>query len=224
MLWLVEKNQRGREILLFRGSKYLVLIGLIFLASWALAEETGKIAGKVTDAKTGERCPFTFVTILGTKIGANADENGNFVLENIPEGSYDLKADMLGYKSIVKTNVRVIQGQTTNQDFEFSERIYRDHIKIIGPQKKQIVPTGKISGKVTDATNGEGLQNACLEIVGNKLIKLSGTGGKYRINIRPGTYVLCAIKSGFKRSEMVEVDVVKGKTIVKNFRLERDTK
>jgi hypothetical protein len=174
MLWLVKKNQGERKMSVFRGFKYLVLIGLIFLASWALAEETGKIAGKVADAKTGERCPFTLVTIIGTKIGVNADENGNFVIDNLPEGSYDVKAKMIGYKDSEKDNVLVIQGKTTVQDFALDRSTIWPPLPPPGPGKSEtvVIPIGSIKGKVTDSNKSEGLHNALVEIVGKKLLNL----------------------------------------------------
>ena len=220
MLWLVNKNQDERKMSLFRSSKYLVLIGLILLAvSGSFSESTGKIAGKVTAAKTGEGLPGSLVVIIETKISASANLDGSFAIENVPEGSYDIKAQMLGFKDMVKNKVQVNQGQTTLQDFALDQAI----IPIDRPYGKgvqQVILTGRISGKVTDAKNGEGLHNAYLEIVGIKLVKLADSGGNYHFNVRPGTYVLCAEKTGFKRSEMVEVTVVKGKTTVRDFKLE----
>jgi hypothetical protein len=125
MLWSVEKNGGERKMSLFRGSKSIVLIGLILLAaSGALAEPTGKIVGKVTDAKTGEGLPGANVRIENTKCGACSDLDGSFTIINVPVGMYNVEATFIGFKRSRTKGVSVVQNQTTIQDFKLEiERI-----------------------------------------------------------------------------------------------------
>ena len=72
-----------------------------------LAGDTGKIAGKVTDAKTGEPLPGAIIMIEGTKAGASADIDGSYFIINLPPGRYSVRISLMGYAAVVKKNVDV---------------------------------------------------------------------------------------------------------------------
>lgn len=62
---------------------------------------TGKIAGKVTDAETGEPLIGINVIIDGTTIGAATDINGNYIINNVEPGVYTLVLSGVDRKSVV---------------------------------------------------------------------------------------------------------------------------
>jgi hypothetical protein len=70
---------------------------LLFVASLALAQQN--IQGKIVDSKTLEPLGFASVFINNTTIGTTADEEGNFVLRNIPEGDPELVFSYVGHES-----------------------------------------------------------------------------------------------------------------------------
>lgn len=86
-----------------------------------LAGDTGKIAGKVTDAKTGEALPGAIVMVEGTKAGASVDVDGSYFIINMPPGRYSVRVSLMGYTAVVKKNVDVRIDQTTRVDFELAE-------------------------------------------------------------------------------------------------------
>ncbi|MBU0528619.1 TonB-dependent receptor [bacterium] len=55
------------------------------------------ITGTVTDAKTGNGLAGANVVVGGTTMGAAADVDGYFVIENVPDGTYTLTASVIGY-------------------------------------------------------------------------------------------------------------------------------
>ena len=59
----------------------------------------GRITGDVVDADTGEKLPGVNVFLTNTMIGTSTDEAGQFEIEHIPPGSYELVASMIGYTS-----------------------------------------------------------------------------------------------------------------------------
>lgn len=97
---------------------FLLLITAVSL--WA--GTTGKIAGRVTDAKTGEGIPFANVLIEGTNLGAATNLDGYYTIINIPPGVYTVRASVVGYETKVVTNVRVSIDLTTRVDFELREK------------------------------------------------------------------------------------------------------
>jgi outer membrane cobalamin receptor len=57
----------------------------------------GTVTGTVTDASTGDALAGANVVVGGTSLGAAADEDGYFVIEDVPDGSYTLTASVIGY-------------------------------------------------------------------------------------------------------------------------------
>lgn len=103
--------------------KKSILILLLFFTSSTLllAGTTGKLTGKVTDAKTKEPLAFVNVIIIGTTLGAATDIDGNYTILNIPPGKYSVKAQYLGYRSLIVENVSISIDLTTQQDFILAE-------------------------------------------------------------------------------------------------------
>ena len=98
-----------------------IFISLFNPISTLLAGTTGKIVGTVIDQNTGEPLPAVNIVILETFHGASTDMDGQFIILNIPPGSYDIEVSMLGYQKILKKNVRVSVDLTTILDFTLSE-------------------------------------------------------------------------------------------------------
>ena len=106
---------------MLKFTSFWTLLFLFFcLSLTAIAGETGKLAGKVTDAQTGESLPGTNIIIEGTTLGAAADINGNFTILNIPPGIYQVRFSFVGYRTLVVTNVRVNVDFTTRLDKKLS--------------------------------------------------------------------------------------------------------
>lgn len=83
---------------------------------------TGKLAGKITDASTGDDLIGANVLIVGTSLGAASDLDGNYSILNIPPGVYSVKVTYLGFESVIVTNIRITVDQTTILDFELSSK------------------------------------------------------------------------------------------------------
>lgn len=57
------------------------------------------VTGTVTDAKTGNGLAGANVVVGGTTMGAAADADGYFVIEDVPNGTYTLTASVIGYEN-----------------------------------------------------------------------------------------------------------------------------
>ena len=95
----------------------------ILLSTGVFAGVTGKIAGKVTDSKTGKALPGANVVITETSLGAATDENGEYFIIQIHPGVYSVEARMLGYTTVTKSEVRVSVDLTTRLDFNLGETV-----------------------------------------------------------------------------------------------------
>ncbi len=93
-------------------NKFLVV--LILLISFASFSQTGKITGKIIDAKTGETLPGATAVIEGTTKGASTDFDGNFSLNNVPAGKVNVIFSYISYDSKKFTDVVVKENDVTN--------------------------------------------------------------------------------------------------------------
>ena len=94
----------------------LLILGLIVSVSCLFAGTTGKLSGTVTDAGTGEGLPFVNITLEGTQMGAATDIDGNYVILNIPPGTYTVRFQYIGYQTVVVEGVQISIDLTTKQD------------------------------------------------------------------------------------------------------------
>ncbi|MFC2119944.1 TonB-dependent receptor domain-containing protein, partial [Bacteroidota bacterium] len=100
----------------------IIILILFILSTVSLAQEnTVTIYGKVVDKFTQQPLPVANVLVLNTNYGASTDLNGKFEIRNIPFGEYQLRASILGYKSIVKTDVMIMSGFSPEVIFELEE-------------------------------------------------------------------------------------------------------
>ena len=73
-------------------SKYiLIFCTLILLSSQAAAQGGGKIVGNITDASTGQPLVGCSVFIENLMLGDATDEDGNFLILNVPSGTHNRK-------------------------------------------------------------------------------------------------------------------------------------
>jgi outer membrane cobalamin receptor len=96
----------------------LFLLMMISSASVVLAGTTGKIAGTVTDVNTGEPLIGATVTIVGTKLGAKTDLDGNYAILNVPPGVYEVRVSYVGYQNKTLKGIKVSIDLTARADFK----------------------------------------------------------------------------------------------------------
>lgn len=100
---------------------HLILIILVLGISFLQAGITGKIVGTVIDRVTGDALIGVNIELLQTVLGGSSDEEGFFMIINIPPGKYTLRASYIGYTNIEITDVIVTVDQTTEIEIAMSE-------------------------------------------------------------------------------------------------------
>ncbi|MDZ7374228.1 MAG: carboxypeptidase regulatory-like domain-containing protein, partial [candidate division KSB1 bacterium] len=106
-----------------RSSSFAASIGIWLVTAVAWAGTTGKIAGRVTDAQTGDPLPGVNVMIEGTSMGAATDADGYYVILRVPPGSYSLLAQMIGYRGQRVEHVRVSADMTATVNFQLEPTV-----------------------------------------------------------------------------------------------------
>jgi len=86
------------------------------VAPSAAQSSTGKIQGTVTN-QAGEAVAKAQVIVAGTAFGAVTDDKGYYFINNVPPGTYTLRAQFIGYAPTDLTGVRVLGGQTLTENF-----------------------------------------------------------------------------------------------------------
>ncbi len=91
-----------------------VLAMLLLLTGVPLAAQgTGTVRGHVTSRDVTTPVGGAFVALRGTGIRAEAGDDGQFVLPNVPAGDYTLVATYIGFTPAT-AQVRVLAGETTD--------------------------------------------------------------------------------------------------------------
>jgi len=135
-----------------RLEKILVILFFAFAFSKiATAGTTGKIAGKILEASTGEPLIGANILLIGTHYGGAADIDGNYYILNIPPGVYSIKASSIGFSPKTIQNVRVSVDQTTRINIELGEETIEFQDVVISAERpivrKDLTSTeSKVSG------------------------------------------------------------------------------
>jgi len=90
-----------------RVGRFLIVLTLVILPAAAFAQRatTGIVAGKVVDS-SGAVLPGVTVTLTSPEalgqFSAVTDGNGFFRVTNLPPATYDIKAELSGFQSVIR--------------------------------------------------------------------------------------------------------------------------
>jgi outer membrane receptor protein involved in Fe transport len=136
-------------------NKYILIICayLLTLTIQIAAQSGGKIVGVVTDASNGQPLIGSSVFIENLMLGDATDKDGNYLILNISPGTYNVKAQMVGYNTQVIEGVKISSGLTITLDFKMStETIELQEVKVtsykIPPVQKDL--TSKLQGRTSE--------------------------------------------------------------------------
>ncbi len=76
-----------------------VISGVLTTSEETFAKETGSVYGSVTDEETGVTLPGANLLVDKTGMGDATDDNGYYIIENVPVGSQKIIVRMMGYKT-----------------------------------------------------------------------------------------------------------------------------
>lgn len=76
----------------------------------------GDIYGSIV-LDDGSQIPGVLITLTGAKIGkltTLSSERGNFRFIQVPPGSYELRFELDGFKTVIRKGVEIIHGKSVN--------------------------------------------------------------------------------------------------------------
>ena len=146
--------------LLLNNFMYRYIVYFIITCN-VFAQTTGKISGVVKDKSAASPLPGANVYLENTSFGSASDDQGRFTLINIPPGKYNLKIDMIGYKSIKMENIAVSVNRTFSLEVELEQTVIEGEVITVEvarfAQKKD--QTGTIKNISGDEINALPVEN-----------------------------------------------------------------
>ena len=164
-----------------------------FVAPLAAQQTTGKIEGAVTDP-AGVPLANAQVFVVGTSFGGVTNDKGYYFINNVPVGTYLLRAQFIGYAPTEVRDVRVLGGQTITQNVKLTPSA----IQVGGVSveaSNPIVPRDQVTSKtivsgaqindlpVDDVNRVISLQPGVVEGVAGGLILRGGRQGEANVYI-----------------------------------------
>lgn len=157
-------------------SFFLPLFVMLHLV--AFAGQTGKIAGRVVDAATGEPLVGANVMLQGTTLGAATDVDGFYTINNIPPGKYSVVVNFIGYRRLITTDVIVKIDLTTRVDAKLQSQAIEVG-EVVVRAERPIVQKDLTSTSVT--VSSEELRRIPTENIGQVInIQAGVVGGHFR--------------------------------------------
>ncbi len=96
---------------------------VLFTANYVFAGISGTLAGKVLDKSTGNPLPGANVIIVNSHFGSASNEKGQFLVNNIPAGTFTVKATMMGYNTLIIEKVTILMDLRTSLTIELEPKV-----------------------------------------------------------------------------------------------------
>lgn len=112
------------------------LILIIVCIATLKAGTTGKLSGRVIDEESGEPLIGCNIILEGTSLGTATNVDGTYFIINIPPGTYTVKALMIGYTPVRKTEVEIQIDLTTHIDFALTTEVIKGQEVTVVAEKK----------------------------------------------------------------------------------------
>ncbi len=125
VVWRLRSHRRRQLPARIRSLRVAILVAvmLLMVAPSALGQ-SGKIAGRITDAASGDPLPGVNVVIVGTLQGTSSDLDGYYSILNVKPGTYDVQASFVGFARQTFAGVRVNIDLTTTINFSLEEEAF----------------------------------------------------------------------------------------------------
>ncbi len=164
----------------------LFLAFFLSISNFSIAQK-GKLEGKVTDSKTGNR--LSGVTVTTGRSAAASDLDGNFVITLEAGKKYTLTISSVGYKTKQIDEVEVEAGKTTNIEIVLEGASKTESAVVVRSSAKKetaaaLIAYQKNTSVVAQVISAETIKRSPDKNTGEVLKRISGTSiqeGKYLV-------------------------------------------
>ena len=124
-------------------------IALVIATSPLSAQQTtGKVEGSVTD-QAGVAIANAQVFVVGTSFGAISNDKGYYFINNVPVGTYTVRAQFIGYAPAEVRGVRVSGGNTITVDVKMQSSAVVLTGVTVTAAANPIVPRDEVASKTS---------------------------------------------------------------------------
>ena len=161
---------------------------LCYLVFLTLMQAAGSnIEGTVTDSRSKGPLMGANIMLYGTMLGAASDENGYYIIKNIPIGTYNLRAMFIGYEAYEK-EVKIEADAKYVVDINLKESaIEIQETKVTGEKRKEKITGAPASMEIVSSRDikGKTTTNMGAYLKGLKGIDFTSSGiNNYSISVR----------------------------------------
>jgi len=93
------------KIILIISTLLVVRVSLAQNESKNVTVPVGRLKGKIIDAHTQEQLVGANIVLVNTVLGGASDLNGNYSIDNVPIGNYQIQFGYIGYKGQIKADI-----------------------------------------------------------------------------------------------------------------------
>ncbi|WP_321332810.1 TonB-dependent receptor [uncultured Bacteroides sp.] len=122
----------------------IFLVGILY-PFFAYGQTVQNIRGTVKDESSQEPLPYASVVIQNTQLGTSTDNQGNFMLKNVPVGRYNLTISYLGYEPKIISEVMVSSSKEVILEITLKENISQIGEVTISPKVNKSMPLNKMA-------------------------------------------------------------------------------
>jgi TonB-linked SusC/RagA family outer membrane protein len=173
----------------------LAVICAVAVAPAALeAQDRGTITGTVVEQGTGRPLPGVQVRVSGTPLGTLTNQQGRFLIPNVPTGTREVRANLIGFGSAART-VAIAAGETQTVTLELTPTaVELDAVVVTATGEQRARELANAVGQINAEQVMETQQITNLSelltgrVAGVRVLQSSGTTGtNQRIRIRGST-------------------------------------
>jgi len=182
-------------------------LGLV--AAVAAQTTTGRIAGTVADA-SGAMLPGATVTATETRTGltktATTDAQGAYVFVNLPRGTYNVTAELSGFKRSSRTDNELVADGRLSFDFRLEVGAMTETLEVTAPGEAVNATSGEIARTVDReqvqnlALNGRNYLQLATLIPGAPLLELNS------LDIMTGLGINTSVNGSRNNASLLMVD------------------
>lgn len=121
-----------------------------------LAQDTGRIVGRVVDGESGRPLQSAAVTVVDTRKSTMTGADGRFILAGVPHGKVTLKVELLGYTTSTIAGLVVKPGATLEREV----RLTSDAIRLAGIEVTASAQRGTVREGLTEQRTAVGVVTA----------------------------------------------------------------
>jgi len=165
--------------------RILPALVLVLVAGTAMAQDKGSITGRVTDKRTGHAIPFATVTVLGAQRGALTSSEGDFVVNGIPFGTYEVRVQFLGYGPESRPGIVVSAAKPVALNLQLQEVVVQEVKQVEVTAERRLVEVKQ--GATLRSVTANEIRNLAVTTVGDVLQQQAGiSSDAEQIHVRGG--------------------------------------